>query len=128
MPVSSHAERGLDFGRYRTYDWAPADALPRTDERLRNFFFQAEDGIRAFTVTGVQTCALPIFDSVAVLPFVNAENRQDTEYLCDGITESLINHLSQIPKLRVVPRSTAFRYKGVEIDPERAARDRKSVV
>src|SRR5688572_32655784 len=60
MPVSSHAERGLDFGRYRTYDWAPADALPRTDERLRSFFFQAEDGIRAFTVTGVQTCALPI--------------------------------------------------------------------
>ena len=62
-------------------------------------------------------------DSVAVLPFVNAENRQDTEYLCDGITESLINHLSQIPKLRVVPRSTAFRYKGVDIDPERAARE-----
>ena len=62
-------------------------------------------------------------DSIAVLPFVNAENRQDTDYLCDGITESLINHLSQIPKLRVVPRSTAFRYKGVDIDPERAARE-----
>jgi serine/threonine protein kinase/Tfp pilus assembly protein PilF len=62
-------------------------------------------------------------DSVAVLPFVNAENRPDTDYLCDGITESLINHLSDIPKLRVVPRSTAFRYKGVEIDPERAARE-----
>ena len=62
-------------------------------------------------------------DSIAVLPFVNAENRQDTDYLCDGITESLINHLSEIPKLRVVPRSTAFRYKGVDIDPERAARE-----
>ena len=62
-------------------------------------------------------------DSIAVLPFVNAEKRQDTEYLCDGITESLINHLSQTPKLRVVPRSTAFRYKGVDIDPERAARE-----
>ena len=35
MPVSSHVERGLDFARYRTYDWAPADALPLTDERLR---------------------------------------------------------------------------------------------
>ena len=62
-------------------------------------------------------------DSIAVLPFVNVENRQDTDYLCDGITESLINHLSEIPKLRVVPRSTAFRYKGVDIDPERAARE-----
>ena len=40
MPVSSHVERGLDFARYRTYDWAPADGLPRTDERLRaNPFF-----------------------------------------------------------------------------------------
>ena len=43
MPVSSHAERGLDFGRYRTYDWAPADALPRTDERLRNNPFFVDD-------------------------------------------------------------------------------------
>lgn len=62
-------------------------------------------------------------DSIAVLPFVNAENRQDIDYLCDGVTESLINHLSEIPKLRVVPRSTAFRYKGVDIDPEHAARE-----
>ena len=61
-------------------------------------------------------------DSIAVLPFVNTENRQEIDYLCDGITESLINHLSEIPKLRVVPRSTAFRYKGVDIDLEHAAR------
>ena len=60
-------------------------------------------------------------DSIAVLPLVNAGNCQDTDYLCDGITESLINHLSGIPKLRVVPRSTVFRYKGMDIDPERAA-------
>ena len=62
-------------------------------------------------------------DSIAVLPFVNAENRQDIDHLCDGITESVINHLSEIPKLRVVPRSTAFRYKGVDIDPEHTARE-----
>ena len=61
-------------------------------------------------------------DSIAVLPFVNAENRQDIDHLCDGITESVINHLSEIPKLRVVPRSTAFRYKSVDIDPEHTAR------
>ena len=35
MPVSSHVQRGVDFTRYRTYDWGPADALPVTDERLR---------------------------------------------------------------------------------------------
>ena len=43
MPVGSHVERGLDFGRYRTYDWAPADALPLTDERLRDNPFFVDD-------------------------------------------------------------------------------------
>lgn len=43
MPVSSHVERGLDFDRYRTYDWAPADALPLTDERLRDNPFFVDD-------------------------------------------------------------------------------------
>ncbi len=51
-------------------------------------------------------------DSVAVLPFVNVGGDQDTEYLSDGITETLINNLSHVSKLRVVPRSTVFRYKG----------------
>jgi hypothetical protein len=43
MPVSSHVERGLDFARYRTYDWAPADELPRTVERLRENPFFVDD-------------------------------------------------------------------------------------
>ena len=60
-------------------------------------------------------------DSIAVLPFINAGGDPDTDYLCDGITESLINQLSEIRRLRVVPRSTVFRYKGAEIDHERAA-------
>jgi serine/threonine protein kinase len=62
-------------------------------------------------------------DSVAVLPFLNAGGDPDIDYLCDGVTESLINNLSQIPKLRVVPRSTVFRYKGTVIDRERAVRE-----
>lgn len=61
-------------------------------------------------------------DSLAVLPFVNAGGDPDTEYLSDGIPESLINSLSQIPDLRVVPRSTAFRYKGQDVDPKKAGR------
>ena len=51
-------------------------------------------------------------NSIAVLPFVNATADPNTEYLSDGITESLINSLSQLPKLRVVPRSIVFRTKG----------------
>jgi serine/threonine protein kinase/tetratricopeptide (TPR) repeat protein len=62
-------------------------------------------------------------ESVAVLPFTNAGGDQDTEYLSDGITESLINSLSHISKLRVVPRNTVFRYKGQAIAPEKIGRD-----
>ena len=55
--------------------------------------------------------------SLAVLPFVNAIADPSIEYLTDGITESIINSLSQLPGLRVVPRSLVFRYKGLQADP-----------
>jgi eukaryotic-like serine/threonine-protein kinase len=56
------------------------------------------------------------FDSVAVLPFVNASGNQETEFLSEGISETLINNFTRIPSLRVTARSTAFRYKGTEKD------------
>jgi TolB-like protein/Tfp pilus assembly protein PilF len=59
-------------------------------------------------------------ESVAVLPFTNDCADPDAEYLSDGITETLINNLSQIWNLRVVARSTVFRYKGKEADPQKA--------
>jgi eukaryotic-like serine/threonine-protein kinase len=59
-------------------------------------------------------------DSLAVLPFVNGSGDPNTEYLSDGITESLINSLTRIPQLRVVPRSTVFRLKGKDVDPQEA--------
>jgi TolB-like protein/Tfp pilus assembly protein PilF len=62
-------------------------------------------------------------DSVAVLPFSNANADPNAEYLSDGITESLINSLSQLSNLRVTARTTAFRYKGKEIDPQKIGRD-----
>ena len=74
---------------------------------------------------GTAAVSCDVIDSLAVLPFVNAGGNPDAEYLSDGITESLINSLSQIPKLRVTPRSKAFRYKGQDVDPEKAARELK---
>ena len=62
-------------------------------------------------------------DSIAVLPFTNASNDPDTEYLCDGIAESIMNSLTQIAQLRVTPRSTVFRYKGRDVDPQAAGRE-----
>ena len=62
-------------------------------------------------------------DSVAVLPFENGSGDPDSEYLSDGITESLIARLSRVSTLRVTARSTAFRYKGTDIDPRKAGQD-----
>ena len=62
-------------------------------------------------------------DSLAILPLINGGEDPDTEYLSDGITESIINNLSQLPKLRVMARSTVFRYKGKEVDPQRVGQE-----
>lgn len=56
-------------------------------------------------------------NSIAVLPFQNRSAEPDTEYLSDGLAESLIYRLSQLPNLKVSPTSTVFRYKGNETDP-----------
>ena len=64
-------------------------------------------------------------DSLAVLPLVNATGDPETEYLSDGISESVINLLSQLPNLRVIPRTSAFRYKGREADLKTVGGDLK---
>lgn len=56
-------------------------------------------------------------DSIAVLPFESKSSDADTEYLSDGLAESLIYRLSQLPNLKVSPTSSVFRYKGKEKDP-----------
>jgi serine/threonine protein kinase len=63
--------------------------------------------------------------SIAVLPFVNASNDPNTEYLSDGLTEGLINSLSKVPNLAVMSRSSVFHYKGKDVDPQSVAHDLK---
>jgi len=62
-------------------------------------------------------------DSLAALPFVNVGSDPNTEYLSDGITESLINSLSQLPDLKVISFSSVSRYRGQQIDPQAVARN-----
>jgi TolB-like protein/Flp pilus assembly protein TadD len=62
-------------------------------------------------------------DSIAVLPFENGGADPNTEYLSDGLTENIINNLSQLPRLKVMARSTVFRFKDQPVDPQRVAAD-----
>jgi len=62
-------------------------------------------------------------ESVAVLPFENTGGDKETEYLSDGISESLINRLSRLPHLKVIARASVFRYKGKHPDLSSVARD-----
>ena len=64
-------------------------------------------------------------DSVAIMPFTNVGADPNTEYLSDGITESLINNLSRLANLKVMSHSSVFRYKGREIDPQAVGRELK---
>jgi len=61
--------------------------------------------------------------SIAVLPFVNATSDPNNEYLSDGLTESLIGTLSQLPDVKVMARSTVFRFKNNEDDPQKIGKD-----
>jgi|SRR5579871_2007823 len=61
-------------------------------------------------------------ESLAVLPFINTESDPETEYLADGITESIINHVSRLASVRVMARSTVFRYKDKTLDPRAVGR------
>ena len=62
-------------------------------------------------------------ESIAVLPFADDSADPDAEYLNDKLAESLINSLSKLPKLRVVPRSVMINYRGKDLDPRKVGRE-----
>ena len=67
----------------------------------------------------------PVIDSVGVMPFVNTSGDAEAEYLTEGITDNIINRLARLPGIRVIPRSTMFRYKGKEADLPAIAKELK---
>ena len=76
-------------------------------------------GLIYYRYSSARTAAIT---SVAVLPFTNQSSDPNMEYLSDGISESLINNLSQLSSLKVISRGSAFKYKGKEVDPQEVAR------
>jgi len=61
--------------------------------------------------------------TMAVLPFVNATGDSEVEYLADGLTETFVNNLARVSKLRVMSRSAVFRYKSKQLDPRVVGRE-----
>jgi serine/threonine protein kinase/tetratricopeptide (TPR) repeat protein len=97
--------------------------------QVRTTDHSSSTGKRRAQTSSVQTDvvrrprASKIIDSLAVLPFENANRDPEHEYLGDGITGSLINILATVPKLRVMAQSTVFRYKGRDMDPRAIGRE-----
>src|SRR5438094_5616689 len=82
------------------------------------------DAEPASNIAVVQT-APPPEKSIAVLPFDNQNRDPDTDYLSDGIPESIINSLSQLPNLKVMSRNSVFHYKGKDTDAPAIAKELK---
>ena len=71
----------------------------------------------------VRSGRTPQIDSIAVLPFSNVSGDTSTDYLSDGITESLIGNLAHVPQLKVRSRNSVFRYKGKEVDAQKVGNE-----
>ena len=105
-------------------------AAPRvsaiTEPRRTNWLKYAIPAVLAAVSIGIIvyfTRATPAINSVAILPFVNDTKDPNAEYLSDGITESIINSLSQLPNLRVMSRNASFRFKSSNMDAVEAGRN-----
>jgi serine/threonine protein kinase/tetratricopeptide (TPR) repeat protein len=79
--------------------------------------------LRAALAAPAAASAPRAIDSIAVLPFTNSSQDPDAEYLCEGIAENILNSLAQLGQIRVTPRSTAFRHRSRDLDPQAIGRD-----
>lgn len=101
--------------------WEKERGLPvhRVPGGRKNAVFAFTESLDAWLMTDVAPAESRL---LAVLPFDNESGDAGLDYLCDGLTESLINRLAQSPQLRVLARSTVFRYRGSSTDVREAGR------
>jgi serine/threonine-protein kinase len=133
----SAADLVVDLEHLRRGPQSPSGSMagtgpaPRVVTRSARTYFAAAAGVAAVLLAGSYFWlgrpqpATPngVIGAIAVLPFANSSGDQDAEYLSDGISESLINHFSRVPNLRVMARTTVFRYKGRDLDPQAVGRE-----
>ena len=110
----------------------PITEMPRPPRRLKSpYAMAATVAILLLLIVGLylvigRNKAAPAtanINSVAVLPFANMSGDPNMDYLSDGLTDSLINNLSQLPDIKVIGRSSVFRYKGKVADVHAVGRD-----
>jgi TolB-like protein/DNA-binding winged helix-turn-helix (wHTH) protein len=107
----------------------PAVALTDNWDWIRNWKVAGLVVAAAFALGALGVLSLVLLrrhagaDSIAVLPFTNGSGDANTDYLSDGITESLIGNLAHVPQLKVKSRSSVFRYKGKDVDAQKAGND-----
>ena len=127
--TSTTPEISRNTGPTTTLPAAPVYGTTRelSKPRRRGFVFAAAGvallaiaALGYFIWTRSKTTAI---ESIAVLPFENRSNVADTDYLSDGLAESLIYRLSQLPNLKVSPTSSVFRYKGEKADAKKVAEE-----
>src|SRR5205807_5466131 len=105
-----------------------AHALPDKTFHSRKFWIAlsaciAIIGLAALGVWSLRSSKAARIDSIAVLPFANVSTDANTDYLSDGITESLIASLIHVPELKVKSRNSVFRYKGKDVDVQKVGND-----
>src|SRR4029079_14678575 len=103
-------------------------AVPETKRRNRALLASVAAIVIAAVVIGAYILCFPAGDSLAVLPFSYKADEKaladpDRDYLSDGITEGIIDSLSQLPRLKVIARSSVFRYKGKSDDAQTIGRE-----
>ena len=122
LPLKAIIARATE--RDRSLRYQTASDLRADLERLKRDTVSVSGGKpKTGRTTGKKARKGP--ESLAVLPFVNLGGDPDMDYMSEGITDTLINSISQLRKIRVVPRSLAFRYAGPGIDPQAAGRELK---
>jgi serine/threonine protein kinase/tetratricopeptide (TPR) repeat protein len=105
---------------------ASSAAVPRWSRRTILITAMALASVVAVIAVGgfyFRSSSRARINSVAVLPFSNASGDPNAEYLSDGITEGVIDRLSGLPNLKVISRTSAFHFKGRDIEPQKVAKE-----
>ena len=106
-----------------------ASGSPEKSSRRGKLWIAMAGAVALLALIGVggrylQRPSAQAIDTVAVLPFSNVGGSSDTDYLSDGLTESLIDSLSHVPQLKVKSRNSVFRYKGkVDVDVQKVGNE-----